>query len=312
MEPLGKPIAHPRTNMISLKQLLREVLSETMTFNQLLGSSDQGRARRSTHVSSKSVRVTTIDEDEAWTFSYKSQGSHSTTGKRWHGYVRFLKDNVAKNQTAANVECMVDCDCPDYKYRFAYNNARAGAGITGAQSWNGNNGNPPRPREQGGVGDYGNGLCKHLISLGRFLQTEVEPDQPQEPEKPEPTAQPQQPTKPQPKPQAKPEPKPEPQQPEPKVAPEPSTDQEDPDPTMMAAPQPSKPTQKPAQPTRPDPTYTDSRAGDDDDDEQNYSDSRGGDLVEGKVSNLFRVFEKFAKTHPQFDVPVYEDETKSA
>ena len=73
---------------------------------------------------------------------------------------------------------MVDCDCPDYRYRFAYNNFEVGAGIlgnpknkTGWQFHNKNIGTPPRPVSQGGVGDYGPGLCKHLCALSKFLET---------------------------------------------------------------------------------------------------------------------------------------------
>lgn len=287
--------------MISLKKIVQSFLCERMTFNQLVAASagkpDPSRMGRSDHVKSKSVRVTTIDEQEAWTFSYKSQGHHSTTGDRHHGYVRFFKDNVRANEQASNIDCMVDCDCPDYKYRWAYNNAKAGAGTTGNASWNGNNGSPPKPREQGGVGQLGEGLCKHLISLGRFLQTEVEPEQPETP-----TQQPQktQPTPTSSKPVVK----------QPKIK-EPPTDQPEPDPNMMAAPQPiQKPTV--AKPTHPDPTYSDSRAGDDDEEDDGYSDSRNGSLTENNGSKLYQMMERFAKTHPQFDVPVYEDEKKPA
>lgn len=291
--------------MILLKRLIQEFLCERMTFNQLLSASgnkqDNSRMDRAKHVNARSVRVTTIDENEAWTFSYKSQGHHSTTGDRHHGYVRFFKDNVRKNERASDIECMVDCDCPDYKYRWAYNNARAGASITGNSSWNGNNGKPPRPREQGGVGNLGEGLCKHLIALGKFLETEVSPEAPE---------QPQEPTQPEPKPSVATKPsitqpkKPTPSKPSiPTPQPEP-TDQEDPDPTMLAAPQPSTPARTP----EPDNTYTDTRAGGEDDEEDNDQ----SELTEGQVSSLYRKMEQFAKTHPQFDVPVYEDEKKPA
>jgi hypothetical protein len=293
--------------MILLKKLIQEFLCERMTFSQLVAASagkpDPSRMGRADHVNSKSVRVTTMDEQEAWTFSYKSQGHHSTTGDRHHGYVRFFKENVQATDQAANLDCMVDCSCPDYKYRWAYNNARAGAGITGNSSWNGNNGKAPRPREQGGVGQLGEGLCKHLISLGRFLQSQVEPEQPDKlTSKPEPTS----PTA---------EPKPTSSAPVQKPKPEP-TDQEEPDPTMMAAPQPTKSITPPkvAKAVKPTSLYSDPRAGDDDDedDDTTYSDSRTGDITENQGSKLYQMMERFVRSHPQFDVPVYEDEKKPA
>jgi hypothetical protein len=126
------------------------------------------------------------DDGEAWTFRYKS--SPSTTGKPWHGFIQFFKEDVSSKDSAADLECMIDCDCPDYRYRYAYNNKRAGVGWAGKHpGWNHNNqnnGQKWRPRSQGGVGDYGVGLCKHLCGLKEFLQTSIEPNAPQPDDKP--------------------------------------------------------------------------------------------------------------------------------
>lgn len=176
---------------------MRKVLTERMSFRDLYRSSTPDRVDRSRNVNAKSLRVTSMDGQEAWTFTYKS--NPSTTGHRWHGYVRFLKEEVTDAVSAADLDCMVDCDCPDYRYRFAYNNAKQEAGALGPGSWNQNNGRPPRPREQGGVGDYGPGMCKHLIALGEFLKTKIEPDAPEPDEEPEKELAP----KPQPKAQPK-------------------------------------------------------------------------------------------------------------
>lgn len=169
--------------MISFSKILKQVLTERMSFRDLLRHSDPARIDRSRDVRTRSLDVRSMDGNEAWTFTYKS--SPSTTGHRWHGYVRFLKEDVSNKDRADQLDCMVDCDCPDYRFRFAYNNAKADAGALGAGAWNDNNGQPPRPRSQGGVGDYGVGMCKHLISLAEFLKTNIEPDAP-EPDKPEP------------------------------------------------------------------------------------------------------------------------------
>lgn len=174
--------------MISFSKILRKILTETVSFASLYRGSESGRKERGRQdVNAKPMQVMTLDQNEAWAFSYKS--NPSTTGHRWHGYVQFFKENVKSETDASKLQCMVDCDCPDYRYRYAYNNAQAGAGRIGKHSeWpygNENNGQKPRPRSQGGVGDYGVGMCKHLCALGEFLKTKISPEAP-EPEDPAP------------------------------------------------------------------------------------------------------------------------------
>ena len=167
-----------------------------MSFRQLLQGSESGRKQRGRQdVRPQSMKVTSMDGREAWTFNYKS--NPSTTGHRWHGYVQFFKEDVRSKDNAMQLDCMVDCDCPDYRFRYAYNNAQADVGRVGAapEGWpyaNQNNGQKPRPRSQGGVGDYGVGLCKHLCSLSDHLRTVVEPiaPTPEEPVRPTPLKKP--------------------------------------------------------------------------------------------------------------------------
>ena len=140
------------------------------------------------------------EDGEAWAFNYKSDHPTSTTNQRYHGFIRFLKENVGENDNASKLECMVDCDCPDYRYRFAYNNAKAGAGTIGHQSdgWkyhNNSSGAAPRSRAQGGVGDYGTGICKHLCALSEFLKTKIEPTAPSPDDEPEQEVEPEVPDK---------------------------------------------------------------------------------------------------------------------
>jgi hypothetical protein len=254
--------------MISFGKILKQILLERMTFRQLYQGSESGRKQRGrTDVRAKSMRVMTLDENEAWAFSYKS--SPSTTGNRWHGYVQFFKDNVRQTDDAMKLECMVDCDCPDYRYRYAYNNAQAGVGRIGKHSdWpygNDNNGRKWKPRSQGGVGDYGVGLCKHLCALRDFMRTVVEPDAPQPGDKTPPS-----------------EPK--------KVD------------TTPAA-------QKPQTSKAPDPdddTYTDTRSGSET--LQEYALPQPQPKPPGYVSELYKRLEEFVRTHPEFDVQ-YEDES---
>lgn len=250
--------------MISFSQIMRRVLTERMSFRQLLAVSkskpDHSRFDRAKFVNAKSLRVKTMDESETWTFSYKSQGDHSTTKMRHQGYVRFFKENVSSTDNVQDLECMVDCSCPDYRYRWAYNNAKADAGITGANSLNKNNGTPPRSRsaKPPGVGDLGEGLCKHLIKLGKYLETSVDAPDPKKDEEP----------------LSQPEPKP-----------------------VQVKKQ--RPSQSPTTTKSPEPddTYTDSRSGDS---SSGYSDGR--ELQEGK-SSLYNRFEQFVRNNPEFEVP---------
>ena len=163
--------------MISFAEMMRKVLTETMSFMDLWRRTDTGRKTRAFHVKPKSLGVTTMDGHEAWTFSYKSEKPWNTTGLRHQGYVRFLKENVEQVDSAKDLQCMVDCSCPDYRYRFAYRNAEAGAGTTGANSLNQNNGQPPKTKNT----DLGTGMCKHLTSLGEYLRTKWEPMAPEPP-----------------------------------------------------------------------------------------------------------------------------------
>jgi hypothetical protein len=177
--------------MISFKALLKKVLLERMSFRDLLSYSDPERIKRSDDVSARNLQVTSADDgNEMWRFSYKS--NPSTTGNRHRGNITFFKENVSISDSADDLDCMVDCSCPDYRYRFAYNNARADAGDVGARTLNQNNGNPPRYPSN----DLGPGLCKHLIALGEYLKTNIEPNAP-EPEAPKPIVkQPFKPSKP--------------------------------------------------------------------------------------------------------------------
>jgi len=164
-------------DMISFLKILRRLLTERMSFHDLIRGSESGRKQRArTDVRVRPIRVTTINGNEAWTFSYKSYPS--TTGIRWKGYINFFKKDVSSKDNAEDLDCMVDCQCPDYRYRWAYPNSGAGVGTTGPESWNKNNGQPPRPRSQGGLGVYPPGACKHLIALGKYLETQISSNAP--------------------------------------------------------------------------------------------------------------------------------------
>lgn len=162
--------------MISLKQMLKTILTETMSFRDLWNASDPARKQRALHVRPKQMFSKSIDAPDSFIFSYKSEGPWSTTGQRWHGYVKLMKEGLVNNQNIEiqDVDCRVGCDCPDYRYRFDYGNSKAGASDNG--EWSGNNGAYPK------VMGERVGLCKHLMSLVEYLGTQVAPVAP-EPEK---------------------------------------------------------------------------------------------------------------------------------
>lgn len=172
--------------MISFSNIMRDVLTEWFSFDRLYGKSESGRKDRADDVRVKPMQVMTLDQNESWAFSYKS--NPSTTGNRWHGYIQFFKENVSQEVDASKLKCMVDCDCPDYRYRYAYNNAKAQAGRIGKHpDWrygNENNGQKWKPRSKGGVGNYGIGMCKHLCALAEFLRTKITPEAPEPEDEP--------------------------------------------------------------------------------------------------------------------------------
>lgn len=183
-------------------KLMNQVIYERATFGQLYAGSESGRKERGAHdVNARSTQVTSTDNGEAWTFNYKS--NPSTTNNRWHGFIQFFKEDVSGKENASDLECKVDCDCPDYRYRYSYNNKQADVGWTGKHpEWkysNDNNGQKWKPRSQGGVGDYGVGLCKHLCALKEFLHTVIEPNAPNPEDEVQPSAKIKEPQKPLPK-----------------------------------------------------------------------------------------------------------------
>jgi hypothetical protein len=160
--------------MISLVKIVRELLAEAMTFKDLMASAgtDAGRLERSKGMRVKSLRPVFDDDGEFMIFSYKSSPATSTTKKRYQGYIKLSNADLKSNKSKDDINCIVDCQCPDFKYRFAYWDSKEKASITGKDSWNKNNGATPKK--------YGKriGLCKHLISLAGYLQTTIDAVQP--------------------------------------------------------------------------------------------------------------------------------------
>jgi hypothetical protein len=163
---------------------------------------DNGREERSRHVRVKPLRVVASvgkdgQERETSLFSYNSAASHRTDGAFGHGhqgYIRFLEGY--DQGTGGDVE--VNCNCEDYKYVWAKSNKDAGAGPTrsdgdiNARGFKGGSNDNDGTRGQG-IRNPANvpGLCKHLMAVADYLDTNAGPvvkADPKDPEAPSPVS----------------------------------------------------------------------------------------------------------------------------
>jgi len=141
-------------------------LNETMTYDDLLNASEKGRRQRAADVRVRSIPVTTENGRESWNFRYKSDPS--VTGIPHQGYIQFLKESAGK-KSAEDLECIVDCSCPDFRFRWAYANTQQDASIIGNKSLNKCINRAPtkmNPKQRPG-------LCKHLLALTNYLKTKI-------------------------------------------------------------------------------------------------------------------------------------------
>ena len=153
--------------------MLKEMLNERLSFKDLYNASDPARKDRAAHVRPRPLKVTTMNKKETWTFRYKSYPS--TTGNPWHGYIQFHKDTAMEAKSAGELDCIIECDCPDYKYKCAYANTQQDASRIGRTSWSQCKNRPPHKTNP----DQKVGLCKHLLSLGDYLKTKLDPSAPE-------------------------------------------------------------------------------------------------------------------------------------
>ena len=144
------------------------IVNETMTYKELLGLTTDDRKERASNVNVRSLPVSIEEGQEQWNFRYKSSPQTTVTDEPFEGHILFLKGEVEKGDNAMDLECKVDCGCPDFMYRFAYNDTQKGASDVGPDSLSGCANRRPKPAY-----DYGEGLCKHLTALGRYLRTKI-------------------------------------------------------------------------------------------------------------------------------------------
>lgn len=156
----------------------KKKLNENLTYSELLKLTndgekkrgiENGREDRAKNVRVRSLPVSMDGNQEQWNFRYKSSPETTVTDKPFKGAITFIKGEVDSDDDAQKLECKVDCQCEDFMYRFAYNDAAKGASEVGPDSLNKCINQKPQPAY-----DYGEGLCKHLIALGKYLSTKVE------------------------------------------------------------------------------------------------------------------------------------------
>lgn len=147
--------------LCSVKSLL-----ERLTFDQLVSVSEPKRVMRAKTVRGPPLDVEAYDDSVYYVFNFKS--FPSTTGKRHKGFIKFFKPKTQK--PLEKIECLVDCTCPDFRYRWAWANKQRGSSVVGAKSMNQALNRAPRitnPRARPG-------LCKHVLALRDFVYGQYE------------------------------------------------------------------------------------------------------------------------------------------
>lgn len=111
----------------------REMICERMTFNQLYGYSERKRKDRSQNVKGPSLKIEAYKGGERFFFNFAS--NERTEGRRHKGYIQFFPPRRA-NTPLERLECVVDCTCKDFRYRWAWAVKQRGSSVVGQNSFN--------------------------------------------------------------------------------------------------------------------------------------------------------------------------------
>jgi len=141
----------------------RVELIERLTFDRLFRISDPKRVFRSGTVSGPPMEIDAYADSVYYTFNFKS--NPSTTGLRHKGYVKFFKPRSGSQKPLQHVPCLVDCTCPDYRYRWAWANKQRGSSRVGTNSLNQALNRAPRITNPSAKP----GLCKHILATREYL-----------------------------------------------------------------------------------------------------------------------------------------------
>lgn len=153
-----------------------ETINERLSFADLYDETDDERIFKSKlpGMRVRSMDISTENGNETWNFNATSQEKEQYRrhgGKTSHrSRIIFFKDSVEPDDNAEDLECMVDCDCKDFQFRFAYVNAQDDASMIGPKSLNKAVNRPPIKTNP--EGDQK--LCKHLAALTRYLVTNLD------------------------------------------------------------------------------------------------------------------------------------------
>jgi hypothetical protein len=138
-------------------------LAERLTFDQLFRMSEPKRAQRSLTVKGPPLEIDSYQDVVYYCFDFKS--NPSTTGLRHKGYVKFFKPRNPRQMPLQHLECLVDCTCPDYRYRWAWTNKQRDSGVVGPNSLNQAWNRAPRITNPQGR----SGLCKHILAARGYI-----------------------------------------------------------------------------------------------------------------------------------------------
>ena len=138
-------------------------LAERLTFDKLFRMSEPKRVLRSNTVHGPPLEIDSYQDVVYYCFNFKA--NPSTTGLRHRGYVKFFKPPNPRQKPLQHLECLVDCTCPDYRYRWAWTNKQRGSGVVGTNSLNQAWNRAPRRTNPKGK----SGLCKHILAARSYI-----------------------------------------------------------------------------------------------------------------------------------------------
>jgi hypothetical protein len=134
---------------------------ERLTYDQLYRMSEPKRKVRALTVKGPPLKIETSQDANYWAFNFKA--NPSTTGLRHHGYIKYIRPPSPR--PLSNVECVLDCDCHDFKFRYAWAVKQRQSSTVGPQSMNQAHNRAPRITNPEGRP----GLCKHLLALKDYI-----------------------------------------------------------------------------------------------------------------------------------------------
>lgn len=152
-------------------------LCERLSFDQLFRISDPKRVYRSFTVRGPPLEIDSYQDAVYYIFNFKA--NPSTTGLRHRGYIKFFKpkNKNPKDVPLQHLECMVDCECPDFRYMWAWANKQRQSSAVGPNSLNQAWNKAPRIKNPSGRP----GLCKHILAARAYiygLMSSFEGDEP--------------------------------------------------------------------------------------------------------------------------------------